>query len=291
MTMLKELLQEQQAGLTMYLPDCAQSRLWGHLDQAIHEATGFQIVRRVWIRHDINSILRFYQRPGDEPAAEQDPAEARIKYDNIPSETLQYGHLMVKLLMQGPSLLTIWRGENAIPTLLNLKGKTQPAEAAAHSLRGRFWCDNGVCNLVHSSDDTAELIRELTAVRLEHWLDEELSFAPLIQPSPTPAGYVAHSGIVVVADVVNRVLNINHQPLIPLELPPSGNAQETNQQLTQLLRETAGRYAPLSPFIEAFLKGQLVALTHFLQSLPITQWEHFVIQCGAINRDSWNKLL
>jgi nucleoside diphosphate kinase len=291
MTLLKELLPEQQVGLTVYLPDCAPSRLWGHLDQAIHEATGFQIVRRVWIRHDINSILRFYQRPGDEPPAEQDPAEARVKYDNIPSEILQYGHLMVKLLMQGPSLLTLWRGENVIPTLLDLKGKTQPAEAAAHTLRGRFWCDNGVCNLVHSSDDPAEFRRELAAVRLEHWLDEEIGFAPLLQPGPTPAGYVAHSGIIVATEVVNRLLSINHQPLIPIQLPPSGNAQETNQQFTQLLREAAGRYGSVAPFIEAFLTGHIVTVTHLLQSLPVTQWEHFVIQCGAINRDSWNKVL
>ena len=56
-------------------------------------------------------------------------------------------------------------------TLLNVKGKTQPAEADEESIRGGFWCDNGVCNLAHTSDDAAEAERELAALQLEQWLD------------------------------------------------------------------------------------------------------------------------
>ena len=46
MTLLRELFRDQRAGLTVYSPDFSQIRLWGNLDHAIHEATGFQIVRR-----------------------------------------------------------------------------------------------------------------------------------------------------------------------------------------------------------------------------------------------------
>jgi nucleoside diphosphate kinase len=206
MAVLRDLFQDQQAGLTVYSPDCAQSRLWGNLDHAIHAATGLQIVRRHWINHDINSSLRFYAGPEDEPPAAQDPAEAIRKYDSIPAETLQYGHLVMKLLIMGPSLVTIWRGEQAIPTLLRVKGTTQPAEAAAGSIRGGFWCDNGVCNLVHTSDDPAEAERELAALQLDHWLDEDAGHAALIDPIPAPQAYVAHSGIAIVCDVVIRRL-------------------------------------------------------------------------------------
>jgi nucleoside diphosphate kinase len=291
MALLRDLFQNQQAGLTVYSPDCAQSRLWGNLDHAIHAATGFQVVRRHWINHDINSSLRFYRGPNDEPAAEQDPAEAIRRYDSIPAETLQYGHLMVKLLIMGPALVTIWRGDNAIPTLLRLKGTTQPAEAAAGSIRGGFWCDNGVCNLVHSSDDTAEAERELAALNLDHWLDADAGQAPLIDPIPAPQTYVAHSAIAIVCDVVNRVLVAGNAAHMDIHLPPSGSAQETNQQLTRHLRETAARHAATAPFIDAFLAGDLIAVTAMLKSLPVTRWEHFAIQCGAVNRDRWNAAL
>jgi len=291
MAILKHLFQAHQAGLTAYSPDCTQSRLWGNLDHAIYTATGFQIVRRQWINHDINSILRFYRGPDDEPLTEQDPAEAIRKYDSVPPEKLQYGHLMVKLLMMGPSLVTIWRGENVIPTLLRVKGKTQPAEAEAGTIRGSFWCDNGVCNLMHTSDDMAEAERELAAVKLDHWLDEEAGQAPLIAPIPAPNAYVAHSGIAIVCDVVNRVLIAGNIDPMSIHLPTSGDAKETNQQLATHLCETAARHPNIAPFIHAFLSGNLIATTDMLKSLPVTRWEYFVIQCGAVNRDRWNNVL
>ncbi len=291
MALLKELFQDQQAGLTVYSPDCTQSRLWGNLDHAIHEATGFHVARRQWISHDINSIMRFYRGPDDELPAEQDPVEAIRQYDSIPADQLQYGHLMVKLLMMGPSLLTIWRGENAIPTLLKIKGRTQPAEAAAGSIRGGFWCDNGVCNLVHTSDDTAEAQRELAALQLTHWLEEDAGQGRLIDPIPAPAAYAAHSGISIVCDVAARVLIAASMEPLAFQLPAAGGAQETNQQLTRHLRATAARHPKLAPFIDAFLAGDLVAVTDQLKSLPVSRWEHFVIQCGAVNRERWNAVL
>lgn len=288
MATLRELFEGNQAGLTVYSPDCAHSRLWGNVDQMIHAETGFEVVRRQWINHDINSILRFYRGPDDEPPAEQDPAEAIRKYDNIPAETLQYGHLVVKLLMMGPSLLTIWRGEDAIPTLAKVKGRTQPAEAAAGTIRGGFWCDNGVCNLTHSSDDNAEAIRELGAVGLDHWLDEDTGHAPLIDATTAPSQYVAHSGIAIAADVVNRMLIGDHAAPLAVTLPASGSAKETHDTLSALLRDAANRHASAAPFIEAYLAGDMVGVTGMLKSLPVTRWEHFVIQCGVVNRGKWN---
>lgn len=227
----------------------------------------------------------------DKPPAEQDPAEAIYKYDNIPAEKLQYGHLVIKLLMMGPSLLTVWQGENVIPTLLTIKGKTQPVEAAEGSIRGGFWCDNGVCNLVHTSDDMAEAMHELAVLNLNHWLDEDADQAPLMEPSLAPTTYVAHSGISIVCNVVNRMLIADNTEPIPIHLPTSGNAQETNQQLTIHLREASVRYSDTAPFIEAFLAGDLSAVMDMLKSLPVTRWEYFVIQCGAVNRDRWNCVL
>jgi nucleoside diphosphate kinase len=290
MTSIKQLFENQQAGFSVYSPDCTQSRLWGNLDHAIHKTTGFQVVYRQWINHDVNSIGRFYSGADEEPPPEQDPDTAAKRYDSIPPEELKYGHLVVKLFLSGPSLLTIWRGEKVIETLLTLKGATHPSEALSGSIRGRFWCDNGVCNLVHTSDNVAEAERELRAIHLLHVLDEEAVEAPLIDPIVTPPSYIAHSGMVVVCEVVNRTLmSTRDVKPVTVQLPPSGDAKETNRVLTEVLQQTAQRLPenPLAHFINAYLAGDLVTVTGMLRQMPTTRWEDFIVQCGVITRYKW----
>ena len=84
MQTLNQLLEADQLGLTVYLPECARSRLWGNLDQAIHEATGYEPVYRRWIIHDYNSVMRFYAEDEDEIPQSDNPQVATRKYDDIP---------------------------------------------------------------------------------------------------------------------------------------------------------------------------------------------------------------
>jgi nucleoside diphosphate kinase len=289
MVTLGQLFEKQAIGLTVYSPDCTQSRLWGNLDHAIHEASGFQPIYRRWINHDFNSIMRFYSSEGEETPPEQDAEEAARKYENIPPETLQYGHLVPRLFMAGPSLLTIWQGTDVIPTLLTLKGVTHPAEAQPHTIRGRFWCDNAVCNLIHTSDSEAEAERELRALGLLPLLDETASPLPLMEKRPTPPDYVAHSGIWLVCDVVNRMLaEMHNAPRISVLLPLSGDAKETHQNLLTALQNTMQAHAPLAAFITAYLAGDVVTVSQMMKQMPVTKWESFMIQCGAITRDKWS---
>lgn len=291
MPTLRERFEKQQAGFTVYSPDCARSRLWGNLDHAIHQATGFLPVYRHWIRHDFNSVMRFYRASGEEPAVEEDPQEAAQRYANIPAEELHYGHLVMKLFLSGPALLTMWQGENVVPTLLALKGQTHPAEAAPNTIRGRFWCDNAVANLLHTSDDDAEAARELRAINLGYLLDAELIPRPLLDALPPPAGYVAHSGISVVGDLARRLcIGLGLEAPSGVELPPSGDAKETEQVLAGSLRETARRLSgsEVAALINAYLTGDVVTVSHMMEAMPLTEWEYFIIQCGAITRDKWN---
>lgn len=292
MTVLSQLFKQRQVGFTVYSPDCTHSRLWGNLDHAIHEATDFQPISRRWINHDVNSIMRFY-RDNDgsaEPPPEVDPEEGARKYENVPVENLQYGHLVARLFLSGPSLLTLWHGENAVETLLDLKGATHPPLASPESIRGRFWCDNGVCNLLHVSDDEAEAERELRAIHLWDMLGETLTQVPLMDENPVPTSYIAHSGIVVACDVVNRILAATPGGgVLPVQLPPSGDAKETNDILTALLQTGSQSYpeTPVASFIDAYLMGDVVTVTHLMKQMPVTKWEHFIIQCGAITRYKW----
>jgi nucleoside diphosphate kinase len=293
MTSLMQLLERRAAGLTVYSPDCTQSRLWGHLDHAIHDAAGFRAVYRQWINHDINSVMRFYLSGSDEPLPEEDPVEGAKKYDNIPVEELHYGHLVAKMFLSGPSLLTIWLGDNAVETLLTLKGATHPAEASPESIRGRFWCDNAVCNLMHASDDYQEAERELRAINLSDLLETDLTGTtlPLIEMNAIVPNYVAHSGISVLCSIVKRMLMVMDDEVGPdVQLPTSGDSKETNHVLSGVLQETSQRLhgSVLAQLIDAYMTGDLITTTALLKEMPVTKWEHFIIQCGVITRDKWN---
>ena len=289
MTTLNTFLQDGQLGLTVYSPDAAYSRLWGNLDLAIQEATGFQIAQRHWINHDVNSVRRFY---GVYDQEESDPQAVAQRYEQIPPQDLQPGHMVVRLLVSGPSLLTLWQGEDAIPTLLNLKGQTHPALADPTMLRGRFWCDTAVCNLVHSSDDIAEVKRELEAVDLRHLLDTEPQPFASMTPIERPSNCVAHCALSIVCDVVNRVriLMPDVQP-IPVLLPESGDARETVTVCTGVLEQMMADQPDeeIVAFIESYLEADVVGVTQTMENLPVTPWERFVIQCGALTREDWRE--
>jgi nucleoside diphosphate kinase len=293
MVLLKQLLSQDTVTLSVYSPDCIQSRLWGNLDSCIAEATGLQVGYRTWIYHDVNSVERFYRADEEEstpPQSTESPLERARKLEDVPAEKLQSGHLVVRLLISGPSLLTIWHGDNAIQKLLAIKGRTHPAQAEPHTIRGSFWCDNAVCNLIHSSDSTGEVEQELKAVGLAHLLDIEPQRGRLVEARAIEGKYVAHSGILIVCDVVNRVLAIsNDMPLLEYELSQSGSARETTQYLTPLLQSAAAKMSghPAAGFIEAYLRGDLVSVTEAMKQMPLTKWEHFVIQCSTLSRDKW----
>jgi nucleoside diphosphate kinase len=287
---ITRLFEQEKAGFTVYSPDCTQSRLWGNLDHAIHQATGFQPIYRQWIQHDYNSIMHFYTAGNQPPPPYLSPEEGARKYDNIPPQDLKYGHLVGKLFLSGPSLLTIWHGNRTIETLLILKGKTHPSEASSDSIRGRFWCDNGVCNLLHVSDDYPEAQRELRVLNLWESLDAaDGAPLPLITPIPAPNTYIAHSGISVACDVVNRLLiSCQAMPLM-FSLPLSGNAKETNRILTDIMHHTAHQFPDTlaAKFIVAYLGGDVISVSEMFKQIPVTLWEKFIIQCGTITRDKW----
>ena len=261
----------------------------------IHAKSGFKPIYRAWFKHDYFSVVRFYTSDDDgtleETLAKQDPATAATKYDNIPVEELQYGHLVVKLFLSRWCLLTIWQGENAIETLLKIKGATQPALADIGTIRGSFWCDNGVCNLTHSSDSVDEAKRELKALDKLSILDDGIGKPlPLMQPRDAPGHYIAHSGIAIMCDVVRRMMHTESDDVADnYELPAPGDAKESNQVLTAWLQNAGQNLSSdrLSQFVAAYLAGDIVRVTETMATIPLTVWEQFVVQCGAINRNEW----
>jgi nucleoside diphosphate kinase len=292
---IQTLFDSNQAGMTVYMPDCIRSHLAGHLDHAIQERTGFVPVYRQWIQHDYNSVMRFYTAPVVDVPQSDNPAEAARKYDNIPPDKLQPGHLLPRLLLSGPALLTIWKGDNAIAKLLSLKGATHPAEAKTDTLRGNFWCDNPVCNLLHTSDHTEDALRELDAIQSTPILDSSPQPLPLLPTqAPVQPNSIAHSAMLTLSSVIERMLYTRvDAPAHPIhrKLPESGNAHATRRMMLDWFAGAVdylkNRDNDITSLIEAFLSGDIVAVTRLCADMPVTQWELFVIQCGALSQEAW----
>lgn len=52
-------------------------------------------------------------------------------------------------------------GSDAINKLLNIKGNSHPKFAKQNTIRRNFWCDNKICNLIHTNDSLEKMLEEL----------------------------------------------------------------------------------------------------------------------------------
>ena len=272
METLEHLLERRRATLTVYSPDAFRSRLVGHLDEFISGRTGLRPGERFWITHDPASIESFYI--------------------NSLANNAGRWNLVVELFTSGPSLLTVWVGEEAGPAVSALKGRSHPAEAAEGTIRSLFWCDNPVCNLIHVSDDPAEALRELSSLGLQRILGRpQTPRGRLLGRAEEPRRHVAHSGIYAFCAAVNRILETQKDSApLPFDLPASGDARETERLLADALGEIPAASADetLCRLRDDYLGGQSEALLGTLRRvMPLTRWEEFVIRCGVLTRDKW----
>ena len=67
---------------------------------------------------------------------------------------------LVEFMTSGPVLVQVLEGENAIAKNRELMGATNPADAAAGTIRADF-ADSVGCNAVHGSDSAASAAREI----------------------------------------------------------------------------------------------------------------------------------
>ena len=271
--MLKDLLDRDELGLTVYMPDSSRSHLWGNLDQFIHQKTGFQPVARQIFNQDYNSLSCFYNVPAaiERPLSIEDYLR---KLATVPVADLEFGHLFTKMQITGPSLLTLWKGSQAIDVLLKLKGIAHPAKAERGTIRSGFWCDSPVCNLVHSSDNNQDLVRELQAISLVELLNQPEQSINLAQPREYPLDSIAHCGISLVTKLVDRDSKT--------QLPLSGDSFQTVNTCLKILKATAPTELAIG-----FLKGDLSLVSNALDSLSVNDWDRLVILASTLSRKEW----
>src|ERR1700712_2189662 len=130
---MSELLADGNATLVLFLPDAIESNLVGPIEQWIRDRTGCAPTARQWVSLTGETLERFYAGLADK----------------LPDEW----PVISSIFLSGQCLATLWMGEHASVLIPAIKGETHPARCNASTIRGSFWCDNPVANLVHVSDN------------------------------------------------------------------------------------------------------------------------------------------
>jgi len=123
--------------LLLIKPDAVGRRLTGKILARV-EAEGFTIVRLKLMRLTPQEARRFYAVHEGKPFLEK----------------------LVAYVSSGPLCAVVLEGEGAIGRLRALAGATDPAQAAAGSLRREFGLDT-TRNAVHASDGPATAAEEI----------------------------------------------------------------------------------------------------------------------------------
>jgi len=262
-----------KATLLVFTPDAMQSQLVGPVERWIRERTGCAPIARRWVSQTEASLRRFY--------------------GGIPNLSPDDWRLLCAFFTAGPCLATLWFGDDACRALPAVKGATHPAHCPASTLRGRFWCDSSLANLVHVSDDPGEVARELAVLRS---LEPDLFSGPLpsrgLPPfqDPGPAS-PRHSSVLTLCSVVAPLVRDAGSALPRLDPPASGDARETMARAEAWL-ERARAHAPpaVADAVAAYLEGT-ARPSDFLRALggaaPIDAWQALILRCGIPSRRQW----
>ena len=247
-------------------PDALVSGLCRRIDHDIATRTGLQLQAAVIRVHDAETIRAFYGLSGGTAGPHWPLVEA--------------------LYAGRPIRITWWAGDQALVRLQAVKGRTQPAESAPDTIRGRHWCDNPVTNLIHVSDDEEMMSRE----------SRLLAALPAGRPPSEhtfrrPWNWARHSALATLVRVLAPA--VGRDPDRLLVLPRSGDAAETARRSIQVLRRLA-RAAPdgvAAHIVEAYLGGESRPLEAFISDQRVGDWDALVLRAGLHAVGPWLRRL
>lgn len=263
---LESVLDRGMIGITVYSPDVFYSGLSVDIDMHIIQRTGLKPIFRYQFCHTAQTIEKFYETG---------------VYKNVPN-----WHYVVDFFKSGPSLLTFWYGDEAIDRLNTVKGKSHPARAEKNTVRGRFLCDNAICNLIHTSDDVPEMIRELTAIGRYGLL--KVPFCDReINSSFFNGGRdrLSHNGAYTFLKVISRINNIKFD----IEtFQYSDSASLYNSLIKEIHKVEQISEPAVKKIIKAFLRGDEEVGCE-LEKYVVSAEEIFIIRCSAATRSGWEE--
>lgn len=151
--------------LVILKPDAIKRKLAGELVSRF-ERVGLSIVAMRLERPTADILDRHYQVEKLAPIIGRKSQEAGT---DVGSDATQYGRLVLgwnrDYMMEGPILVMVLEGENAIKRVRTLVGPTNPQNAPPGTIRGDYGIDSiakankerrGTANLVHASDKPSE---------------------------------------------------------------------------------------------------------------------------------------
>ncbi|MHC2419918.1 nucleoside diphosphate kinase [Sinorhizobium meliloti] len=243
-------------GLTVYGPEVARSGLTVRLDDFIRKTTGLQIEERFFSIHSRSSIEAFYSLTG--------------------SSGGKHWPLVLDLFDLRPGCATIWRGSNALEVLQKLKGTTQPALAAAGTVRSRFHCDNPVTNLIHVSDSERIMADELKILRAQSTGEIDECWLEL------DTGYTTHSSLLVLLRLLGAPIN---------EAQGIESARAHAMGAFEQIRSVASGNELAKPVEEYFL-GRQSGLASLLTKVGrVSAWDDLILQAGLFAMPVWRSVL
>jgi nucleoside diphosphate kinase len=269
MNTLGALVADDNAAITLYSPDTIRSQLIADLDLFVLTRSHLRAGHREWVALDALTAARFYET-------------------TALSEGIMQRYIAPHF-SSGPSLLTFWIGARALETLRQLKGASHPAKAAVDSIRGGFWCDNKICNLLHSSDSIEELDRELGVLGLQDIYGVtpmgRNSWRGACSPAPPGRRMLSHSGVATLCRVAHSYVGAT----CPLDIGdiPSRTAVNCMTHLAGELRHIARRSRTIAYAIDAFFAGDVATFTQVEAFRGVDRYEKFVMECSAYTMEDW----
>jgi nucleoside-diphosphate kinase len=162
----KERFEMQERTLVILKPDAVKRGLVGAIIERFERA-GLSIAAARMDRPTTEMFDKHYQVEKLAPIIGQKSKDAGT---DVGPDITAYGRMVLgwnrDYMMEGPILILVLEGENAIKRIRALVGTTNPQNASPGSIRGDFGVDSiakanrerrGTANLVHASDKSDQL--------------------------------------------------------------------------------------------------------------------------------------
>lgn len=256
---------------TAYSGDAIQSNLTSNIDNFIAERTDLKALAKYKGIHTHLTIEKFY-------------------CNSVTPKWIR--SLVAELFTKHPVILTLWRGENAFAKINSIKGNAHPKFAKKDSVRGKFLCDNSICNLIHTPDSTEEAIRELNCLegRITSIASKEWQCQSNVSPYNPSA--VSHSGILTLYLLLLRIESY-HNPELSIHYsdPCMKDSVSFYYEMKSRVEEIVKSGNKLtkeiySTYFEANYEKMSVLLNR--EAFPLSEWEKFVLLCGVSCVSIWN---
>lgn len=263
--------------MTIYSPDTVESNLCTHIEEHIKQKTDLLPFHKVSINIGKEQIKEFYS--------------TTVSFDNPLNSYIQ------ELFSSRESVITFWYGENAFSKMHEIKGKSHPAKATDGTIRSKFWCDNKICNLMHSSDNAGEMQRELNVLNInipniDYNNLPQLRSNNILAADTTDkiATKTSHSGIIQLAKLIDfsAVEIENQRHLSRYCIPTTDSALVSfcsSKHYLDYVYSTTNKFTKL---LDSFWNSDIEQLVFCLKNIHhLKDYQRFVITCSSLTLNDW----